>query len=1207
MKKVTSLILLIVSWSVASAQLLIDENKYNIDESRHLIVCNQLPDVGQNPTLPIQLKMGTRTFTFPQLVQSLNFSTKFTVTENGNTFALYFSKFPLVNFNIADPGKINPDDEIPGSLTIADPATAVLNSNMAIRIRGNSSTFFPKKNYRVQFKDANGKNRDESILGLRSDKRWLFFGMWNEEIRMNNVISHKLWIDMHKVYYADQEPKALSSIRMKYVEVFMNKSYIGLYAVGEDMDRKQLQLKKEDSSGSRGELFKADDWSLSSSFGGMGGPKPASGTTDWQNWQLEYPDVSDWTNHYNFLKSMIETSDDEFKNTVWNNLKQENAIDYFIFLNLLRVEDNTEKNFFVARYDQGQPWFFVPWDLDGTWGYKPDGTRAGGADGERTNNLFKRLIKLDPDGFKNKLATRYFALRQTLLSEAALKERFNTNFDQLNANLVYERDNIVSQDKYGQSDRSGGLNYTLSYITQRLAWLDKYFCPLLTSGNCSDAPTTSEPVDVCLEAENSNGNGSISGDPNASGTLTRGDQDNYDRYVDYVVNGVPSAGTYKLKITYFASGTPTVRILVNGNPVISSVQLPSTHSWNIVNREQEMDIALVQGNNTIRIQGLPGAALRQDKICVTGAGTTTPQQPVTCNFSITAGASTTTPSCSTAFSLTAGCSGGDCDAVSYQWTGNGINQTGKSVNITSPATNGTFIYQLTTSKTGCENKNASISVAVSSCQPPTEDPGSEDPGTGEPPTGQPINVCVEAENSNGNGSISSDPNASGTLTRGDQNNYDRYVDYVVNGVPSAGTYKLIITYFASGTPAVRISVNGNTVTQSMQLPSTHSWNIVNREQEMNIALVQGNNTIRIQGLSGAALRQDKICVIGEGTMTPQNPVTCNFNVTAGASTTTPSCSTALTLTAGCSGGDCDAVSYQWSGNGINQSGKSINITSPAINGTFNYQLTASKSGCSNQTTSVSITVSNCQPTTEDPGSEDPGTEEPTGQPINVCLEAENSNGNGPISGDPNASGRKTRGDQNNFDHYVDYVVDNVPAAGTYKLKITYFASGSPSARISVNGNTVIQSVQLPSTYSWNIVNREEEMNIALVKGSNTIRIQGLSGPSLRQDKICIMGGGSSARMSMEQPVAEHATSEEKLLVFPNPSPADFEVNFNLEKGKEATLVVTDIQGRIWLTKKLKGNGRHHEKISLPGATSGDYLLIIRNGNVIERKKLLLMH
>lgn len=1348
----------------ARAQIVPSNYRYYVDEGRKLIVCNELPTSGQISGSPVQIQFDGKIFTFPGDVTALNVGVKYTITKEGTPYTLYFTQLPIVNLDVANPNNINTEEEIAGGISLADQEHAPVNSKMAIRIRGNSSAFFPKKNYRVQFKDDAGKNKDVSILGLRTDKRWLFFGMWNEEIRSTNNVSHNLWIDMHKLSYASSEPSAISSIRTKYVEAFMNKSYKGVYLIGEDMDRKQLQLKKNDGDVTKGELYKADDWSLSVIFAGIGVAKPAPGTEEWQSWQFDYPDTRNWDNFYKFLQDVIQSPDDVFKNTIFSNIKEESLIDYFIYVNVMLAEDNLGRNFFLAKYDAGQPMFFVPWDLDATWGYLGNGTRTNLTEGERTTDLFKRLMRLNPNGFKNKLASRYFSLRQNILTESGLKGRFLNNYNLLNANLVYERDVAVSGDQYGGADRSGGLSYINNFISKRLTWLDNYFCPMLDGGNCSGAPNCAlditasasntspacsasvtltsnctgadcagvtytwtgnginlsgtsvnitapgvngayiytvkasksgcadktatvtlnisncappagnDPFSACIEAENSNGNGPITNDPNASNGGTRGDKNNYNHYVDYAINDVKATGTHQVKLRYYSNGAAQASISVNGNVSIASVNFPPTNSWNIVWREETFNVTLNQGNNTLRIQGLPGNSIRQDQICVTGAGggggqnpqeptcnfsiaptankaTYSPQEQInfiancsggdcgsvaftwtgnganttgataninaplapgtytytltasksgcankttnvtiqvansqpTCAFDITASASNTSPACSANVTLSTNCTGADCSGVTYTWTGNGINQTGSSISIAAPGANGAYIYTAKASKNGCTDKTATVTLNITNCSPPVGN--------------DPFSACLEAENQSGNGAITGDPNASNGNTRGDKDNYNHYVDYAINGVKATGTHQVKIRYYANGAAQASFSVNGNVVQASVNFPPTYSWNIVWREEIFDVTLNQGNNVLRIQGLPGYSIRQDKICVTGPGGsgggggQNPQEP-TCAFNISTNASNTSPACSSAVTLSAACTGADCSGLTYNWTGNGINQSGSTVNINAPGANGSYVYTVKASKTGCADKTATVTLNITTCTA--------------PIGNgPFNACLEAENSSGSGPVTDDPNASNGKTRGDKNNYNHYVDYAVNNVLAAGTYQLKLRYAANANPNIAIAVNGSTVVASTTLPATYSWNIVFREEIVNVTLAAGNNTVRILGLNGPSIRQDKICVTGTApSNIRMGAVESVSATAAQDQQLNIFPNPASGTFNAKFTLSE-TTGKLTITDVKGRVWHSANVKGKGLHEEKIVMPNAPAGVYLMQIKSGEMMEVKKFLI--
>jgi hypothetical protein len=83
--------------------------------------------------------------------------------------------------------------------------------------------------------------------------------LYNEPLRVNAYVAHKLWLDLHTPYYTDREPEARAGADVRYVEVFEDGRYRGVYLQSEQVDRKQLKLKKTKDGEVRGELYKAVD------------------------------------------------------------------------------------------------------------------------------------------------------------------------------------------------------------------------------------------------------------------------------------------------------------------------------------------------------------------------------------------------------------------------------------------------------------------------------------------------------------------------------------------------------------------------------------------------------------------------------------------------------------------------------------------------------------------------------------------------------------------------------------------------------------------------------------------------------------------------------------------------------------------------------------------------------------------------------------
>ncbi|NIJ52947.1 T9SS type A sorting domain-containing protein [Dyadobacter arcticus] len=676
------------------------------------------------------------------------------------------------------------------------------------------------------------------------------------------------------------------------------------------------------------------------------------------------------------------------------------------------------------------------------------------------------------------------------------------------------------------------------------------------------------PFTRCIEAEKSDGDGRISPDPNASDGLTRGFRDALDYYVTYMTE-VPQAGKYLITLRYFSEQNAQISVSVN-NESLTQVELPSSGSWNIAWKEYTFEVNLRASTNSIRIKELPGYNVRQDKTCWTENGPSDPvEEAPGCDYIVKTNVIDLYPSCGQGIGLNVECGQVNCTGITYKWTGPGLDASGNAVSFYAPTQNGTFNYTRTTSKAGCPDQTSDFKLTITDCSQ-----GS-------------YKACVEAENSGGTGPITEDPNASGGKTRGERNKGDYSVFYSVNDVQVEGPHAITFRYYAEANTAINVHINDEVTPYKIELPSSNSWNITPIEYTLVFALKKGFNVIFVKGIPGfSPVRHDKICI----EQMPGTPPSCDFTIKAQPSTSSPECGAQLTLTANCTGPDCAGIFYNWSGaNGFARYTQNIEVTAPSVHTTDGYNVAAGKDGCAYKNVLVAFTTTGCQPAS---------------QPFSTCLEAENSTSNGPLSTDPNASNGQTRGAENNYNYFVDYQVYSVPNAGSFPVTLRYYAGSNAQVSISVNNVVLIPKLNLAPTYSWNIVAREETFYLTLFEGTNTIRIRGLPGAPLRQDKICI-GPNQNISTRMAAPGApELQTDTPSLQAYPNPAPGEFKAVFHLPIGTSGTMRVTDTQGRVWHERGVKGKGAHEERIILPDAPAGIYLLQVKKPDLLETKKIL---
>ncbi len=456
-------------------EIVAKEGKFLKDEDLNLIVCNyNITEYGDLTGInSLKILIENNSYEFEIIPNNLQFGINYEVFYQTNSYQLYFSIVPLINiytdFEIVDEPKVLADFV----LTDTTDADAII-SVCGIELRGGYSQSFPKKTYDIElWEDETGQESNKiPLLNMRDDDDWVLLAMYNEPLRIRNVTNHSLWRKIHSPYYIDQENEAMSGIKTQYVEVAVNNEYMGIYALGEQVDKKQLQLKKYNSA-IRGELYKGISWGAST-FTDL--PNYDNNNQIWSGFEMKYPkeeDVTDWENIYGFVDFVINSTNENFENNVANKFVIDNAIDYFIFLNLLRATDNKGKNVYIAKYTENEPYFYVPWDLDGTYGIIWDGSQENITDDIQSNGFYERLLNSNITIFKEKLSNRWFELRENnILETDSIINNINENYNQLLTNANYQREIL----KWGDDVINlSNLEYTNTWINERLTYLDTYF------------------------------------------------------------------------------------------------------------------------------------------------------------------------------------------------------------------------------------------------------------------------------------------------------------------------------------------------------------------------------------------------------------------------------------------------------------------------------------------------------------------------------------------------------------------------------------------------------------------------------------------------------------------------------------------------------------------------------------------------------------
>jgi len=182
----------------------------------------------------------------------------------------FTSNLPIVIIN-TNGQEIPAEPSIPGEMGIIWNGEGNINSsggqpteflgNIGIDKRGQSSLWFPKNNYAVETKDANGEDMDVSFLNFPEEEDWILHGPFSDKTLMRNVLAMHLGNEMGSY-----------NSRTRYVELIINEEYQGIYVLMEKIKRDKnrvdiASLNPEDTEGDEltgGYVFKIDkdqpDW-----------------------------------------------------------------------------------------------------------------------------------------------------------------------------------------------------------------------------------------------------------------------------------------------------------------------------------------------------------------------------------------------------------------------------------------------------------------------------------------------------------------------------------------------------------------------------------------------------------------------------------------------------------------------------------------------------------------------------------------------------------------------------------------------------------------------------------------------------------------------------------------------------------------------------------------------------------------------------------
>ncbi len=151
-------------------------------------------------------------------------------------FRVVLTGLPVLSITKTDLVPVTGKEDHTGYAVMIDTKGLLRSSDCTFHVRGNYAADFDKKPYKVSLKKKNGKKNKMSWLGLRKDDDWILNPLYTDMSKVREVTAYQVWEQVTAL-----AQNACPSSRVKYVEVLMDNSYHGIYALTEPVDAKQLK------------------------------------------------------------------------------------------------------------------------------------------------------------------------------------------------------------------------------------------------------------------------------------------------------------------------------------------------------------------------------------------------------------------------------------------------------------------------------------------------------------------------------------------------------------------------------------------------------------------------------------------------------------------------------------------------------------------------------------------------------------------------------------------------------------------------------------------------------------------------------------------------------------------------------------------------------------------------------------------------------
>ena len=289
------------------------------------------------------------------------------------------SKVLRLEFTTTDSIPVDKTTIASGTVLITDLEGLGIKKFATIEVQGSSSAIYPKKNW--TFALYNNESKTESfklrVGNWAEHSEFVFKSNWIDATHCRNILSNQIWEDIiqnregypkreNEIAYSEAytaqsgrfDSGALTHVDGLAAELYINGSFYGIgnFNLGKKRENYDIVSSNQNHIQMSAEVHV-----------NMNSYVP-------EHWEIRNPKLPDanFLSKINAWFAANALSGQAFKDSFETNHHLKNAIDFFLLVEFIKSPDMYDKNFILTSWN-GVKFYFLPYDMDTTFGLQWDG------------------------------------------------------------------------------------------------------------------------------------------------------------------------------------------------------------------------------------------------------------------------------------------------------------------------------------------------------------------------------------------------------------------------------------------------------------------------------------------------------------------------------------------------------------------------------------------------------------------------------------------------------------------------------------------------------------------------------------------------------------------------------------------------------------------------------------------------------------------